>query len=209
MAAIDPDALERLTSALAPDLAGRIPCHPVARAIFDELSPGPIETGVIALARRPEIDPRVPLSAGGPAILLDAPTHHGNVGAVVRVAAAADASAVLTTGPLDPWHPSAIRGAAGLHFALPVVRFDEVASLERPLIAIDPAGEPLQPASLPERAIYAFGSERRGLSPALLARADQRLALPMRPGVSSLNLATAVAVVLYALRLRASSGACD
>lgn len=50
---------------------------------------------------------------------------------------------------------------------------------------------------LPPGAMLAFGSERRGLCPALLARADRSLAIPMRPGVSSLNLATAVAVVLY------------
>jgi TrmH family RNA methyltransferase len=47
----------------------------------------------------------------------------------------------------------------------------------------------------------AFGSERRGLGPALRARAQVTLALPMRPGASSLNLATAVAAVLYAWRL--------
>ncbi len=45
--------------------------------------------------------------------------------------------------------------------------------------------------------VLAFGTERGGLSPALLARADRRVRIPMRPGVSSLNLATAVAVVLY------------
>ena len=44
----------------------------------------------------------------------------GNMGACVRVAAAADAAGVLTTGDNDPWHPDALRGAAGLHYALPV-----------------------------------------------------------------------------------------
>ena len=48
-----------------------------------------------------------------------------------------------------------------------------------------------------DRAILAFGSERRGLGPALLARAERRIAIPMRAGVSSLNLACAVAIVLY------------
>ena len=47
----------------------------------------------------------------------------------------------------------------------------------------------------------AFGLERRGLSSTVLAAADRQIALPMRPGVSSLNLASAVAVVLYAWRL--------
>jgi TrmH family RNA methyltransferase len=131
----------------------------------------------------------------------------------VRVAAAADAAGVLTTGPNDPWHPDALRGAAGLHFALPVVALapysriaaergqgslDELAVGNRPLVAIDPDGEDLRPAELPPRAILAFGTERYGLSEELLARADLRLGIPMREGVSSLNLATAVAAVLFA-----------
>jgi RNA methyltransferase, TrmH family len=69
---------------------------------------------------------------------------------------------------------------------------------DRPLIALDPDGDPLGPVD--PRAVLAFGTERDGLSDELLARADRRLALPMRPGVSSLNLATAVAAVLYSVR---------
>ncbi|HWC09116.1 MAG TPA: TrmH family RNA methyltransferase, partial [Solirubrobacterales bacterium] len=68
-------------------------------------------------------------------------------------------------------------------------------------VAIDPGGEDLREASLPGRAILAFGTERHGLSDELLARADARVAIPMRPGVSSLNLATSVSAVLFAWRL--------
>ena len=49
----------------------------------------------------------------------------------------------------------------------------------------------------PERAILAFGGERAGLSSELMAAAERRVSIPMAAGVSSLNLATAVAVVLY------------
>ena len=68
-------------------------------------------------------------------------------------------------------------------------------------VALDPAGTPLRPGTVPPRAVLAFGTERDGLSAQLLARADARLALPMRPGVSSLNLATAVSAVLFVLAL--------
>jgi TrmH family RNA methyltransferase len=107
---------------------------------------------------------------------------------------------VLTTGRQDPWHPDALRGSAGLHFALPVARTRTVDPGDRPLVALDPDGDALHPALVPPRALLAFGTERDGLSPALLERADQRLALPMRPGVSSLNLATAVSAVLFLVR---------
>ena len=56
-------------------------------------------------------------------------------------------------------------------------------------------------AELPARAVLVFGTERQGLSDELLAAADARLAIPMRAGVSSLNLATSVAAVLFAWRL--------
>ena len=71
----------------------------------------------------------------------------------------------------------------------------------RPLWAIDPEGEPVPAGAIPDRALLAFGSERRGLSEALLAAAERRIAIPMRAGVSSLNLAAAVAVILYLWRL--------
>ena len=135
-----------------------------------------------------------------PIVLLENPSHPGNLGAVVRVAAAAGAAAVLTTGARDPWQPAALRGSAGLHFALPVAGADPLPFTDRPLLAIDPDGEPLTAGLTMDRAILAFGSERRGLAPGMLARAERRIAIPMREGVSSLNLACAVAVVLYAWR---------
>jgi len=197
--------LEGLARDLAPDLVGRFAAlaSTVAPEVFAQLAPVPPETGVIALALRPCIDPAAVLAGPGPAplVLLESPTHAGNLGAVVRVAAAAGAAGVLTTGRLDPWQPAALRGSAGLHFALPVARIEALPASDRPLIALDPEGEPFAPGLVPERAILAFGSERRGLGRDLLDRADARLALPMRAGVSSLNLATAVAVALYVQRL--------
>ena len=132
-------------------------------------------------------------------ILLEDPRHLGNLGACVRVAAAAGAAGVITTGVQDPWHPDALRGSAGLHFALPVARSRVIRTGDRPLLALDPEGEIAAARTVPDRAVLAFGTERDGLSDELLARADMRLALPMSPGVSSLNLATAVSGVLFAL----------
>jgi TrmH family RNA methyltransferase len=198
----DPDAVGRLAAELAPDLAGLMPplLQVVSTAHFAASVPGPPPTGVIALARRPDVDPGAILDAASPepAVLLDRPKHLGNIGAVVRVAAAAGAAGVLTTGDRDPWHPTAVRGSAGLHFAVPVARIETLDPGSRPLVAVAPTGTPLPEARIPDAALLAFGSERHGLGRELAARAECRIAIPMRPGVSSLNLATAVAVVLYA-----------
>jgi TrmH family RNA methyltransferase len=77
---------------------------------------------------------------------------------------------------------------------------------DRPLLAIDPEGEELAPGLVPPRAILAFGTERHGLSGEALERAEARVAIPMREGVSSLNLATSVAIVLFFMRLTADAG---
>jgi TrmH family RNA methyltransferase len=204
--ASEPERLERLVAELAPDLRGSLveQTERVAPELLAELVPQAPRTGVVAIAQRRRIPSEAVLvdTRAAPLVLLEEPRTMGNLGACVRVAAAADAAGVLTTGPNDPWHPDALRGAAGLHFALPVAAVAALPEGDRPLVAIDPGGEELRPAELPPRAILAFGSERYGLSDAVLERADARLAIPMRPGVSSLNLATAVAAVLFAQRLR-------
>jgi TrmH family RNA methyltransferase len=217
VAASDPDALERLAAELAPDLAGRFRAlagEPIPADLLGTLVPHVPYTRVLAIARRPPFSREALLAAPGdaPIVLLEDPRDLGNVGAVVRVAAGAGAAGVVTTGMHDPWDPAVLRGSAGLHYALPVARDDGFATAlaetrshpsarRRPLLALDPDGDLLDPALLPSGAVLAFGTERHGLSAELLACADARLCLPMRPGVSSLNLATAVAAVLFAWRL--------
>ncbi len=202
----DPAAVGRLAEELAPDVADEIRrlARPLDRDAFGRLAPSPHPTGIIALAERAtwgarsDVGAEAALGPPGPApvVFLDRPTHHGNIGAVVRVAAAAGAAGVLVSGTHDPWHPAALRGGAGLQYALPVTRVDTLPASDRPIVALDPAGEPLS-APLPPRAVLVFGSERTGISPALLERAGRAVSIPMRAGVSSLNLATSVAVVLY------------
>lgn len=204
-AIVSPDALGRLVESLAPDLSERLPSSDtriVTPKEFARLAPRPPTTGVIAIARRRPAIPAGVLGATEPApiVMLVRPRHAGNLGAAVRVAAAAEAAGVLAVGGRDPWEPDAIRGAAGLQFALPVARLEELPPTDRPLVAVDPGGDPPPVNGLPLRALLAFGTERHGLDEALLSRADLRIAIPMREGVSSLNLATSVAVALYAWR---------
>lgn len=199
----DLDELRRLAEAHAPDQADRLDELVVAvpRELMRSVAPR-VHTEVIAVARRPQVDVGAALARrDAPVVLLEDPRHLGNVGAVIRVAAAADAAAVLTTGSVDPWDPVVVRGSAGLHFAVPVARSDGLALGGRPLIAFDPEGDSIEDVAPAAGAVLAFGTERDGLSDDLLARADRRLAIPMRAGVSSLNLATSVATALYAWRL--------
>jgi TrmH family RNA methyltransferase len=203
--AVDPGALEALAAELAPDLAGGLAgrVETIDAETLAAIVPLVPRTGVVAIARRPAVDVAATLAdpAPAPLVLLEDPRNMGNIGACVRVAAAGGAAAMLTTGEHDPWFPDAVRGAAGLHFALPVASIEALPETDRPLLALDPEGEQLRPERLPPRAVLAFGTERHGLSGDILERADARIAIPMREGVSSLNLATSVAVALFTWRL--------
>ena len=201
----DAGALRRLYDEVAPDVSARV----AALAVEVDAGTWQAATGrglpspALAIAVRPSVDLAAMLTdpAPAPVVLVERTTHLGNLGAVVRVAAAAGAAGVCAVGHADPWHPTAVRGGAGCQFALPVARLDAVPATDRPLVALDPGGTPLGTGIVPPRALLAFGTERHGLSDDVRRAADLRIGIPMRPGVSSLNLATAVAVVLYAARL--------
>ena len=193
----DRGELTRLAKQLAPDLSlenvtdvgedawGRLATHDPASPLLASAERRDWTLGEI----RPD----------GDVVVLDRPRHGGNVGAAIRAAAAADAAGVVTLGGIDPWTPAAVRGAAGLQFALPVIRLDEdtgLPDLGRPSVGLDPAGPPVGQRGH-AATTWVFGTERGGLSDHLRAACDGLCSLPMRPGVSSLNLAVSVGVVLY------------
>ncbi|MEU5050686.1 TrmH family RNA methyltransferase [Streptomyces sp. NPDC021096] len=166
-----------------------------------ELVPRVHPTGVAALAarrdRRANLDALARLPRTAPVVVLDNPRNLGNVGAVIRLAAGFGATGVVTTGDIDPWHPNAVRSGAGLHYATAVERLPLEELPPGPLYVLDPEGDDIRSVPVPDDALIAFGSERHGISPELRARATRLVALPMRPQVSSYNLATSVAMTLF------------
>lgn len=139
------------------------------------------------------------------AVGLDDP---GNVGALVRTAHASGAAALLAVGCTDPFHPRAVRTSMGSIFRLPVLEFPE---LGEALAALREAGvhswgsvceggqslRDLGPRDGP-RAMF-LGSEAFGLAPAEHQHFDGLVSIPMPPGVDSLSVNAAAAVLLYGL----------
>lgn len=201
--AVDRDAALALADELAPDVRDSLDAllTQVPESTYTSLVPRPHPTGVAALAVRPpraaNLEKLAHTPRTAPVVVLDNPRNLGNAGAVIRLAAGFGATGVVTTGTLDPWHPTVVRGGAGLHFATAVERLDVADLPPGPLFALDPEGDDIRGSKLPDDAVLAFGSERTGLSAELRARADHLVALQMRPQVSSYNLATSVAMTLY------------
>ncbi|MCC3768981.1 RNA methyltransferase [Streptomyces sp. UNOC14_S4] len=192
-----------LAAALADDLTevlGERLVEVPARSLRD-LLPRVHPTGVAALAARPSrrknLDSLSRAPRRAPVVVLDNPRNLGNVGAVVRLAAGFGATGVVTTGDMDPWHPNAVRAGAGLHYATAVEHLPLPELPPGPLYALDPEGDDIRTVDFPDDALVAFGSERHGISPELRERATRLVALPMRPQVSSYNLATSVAMALF------------
>ncbi len=198
MVSPQPERVHALAQALAPDILPLLSLVAVSEECFAALAPRPPASPVCALAVRPQVALEPLARAEGKVVVLDRPAHAGNVGAVVRTAAAAGAAGVVVLGGVDPWSSAAVRGGAGLQWAVPTFYTDTYPFGEdRPLIAFHEKGAPLFSQALPPRAALLFGSERRGIAPSLRARARATLAIPMRASVSSLNLAVSVGIALY------------
>jgi len=195
--------LEKLLEELAPDVKDTVynQITEVDESTFNKLSPRPHRTKVLAIAEREHYD-LIKLDKQKPLVLLEDPRDLENIGAVIRVSAAADIAGVLMTGNIDVWHPAIIRGAAALHFATPVLNFNlsDLSKLNRQIVSLDPDGEIIDPKLVNQNAVLVFGTERGGISKKLLEHSDLTVRLPMKPGVSSLNLATSVAATLYKLK---------
>lgn len=192
-----------LAAELAPDVRDTLDAllTEVPEETYRSFVPRPHPTAVAALAVRParaaNLEKLGHTPRSTPVVVLDNPRNLGNAGAVIRLAAGFGATGVVTTGTLDPWHPTVVRGGAGLHFATAVERLTAGELPPGPVFGLDPEGDDIRGLKLPDDAVLAFGSERSGLSAELRARTDHLVALPMRPQVSSYNLATSVAMTLY------------
>jgi TrmH family RNA methyltransferase len=172
--------------------------------IFDALSETKSPQNVIGLFQRPSatID-QLFVRDSSIVIALDGVQDPGNVGTIVRLAAAFDANGiVLLPGCADAFSPKAIRSSAGAILTVPVVSCstEELLGHGWPIVAADTRGETADPPA--KRAVLAFGSEGSGLSPTL-ASAARTIAIAMSPRIESLNVASSAAILLarsYALR---------
>lgn len=163
-------------------------------SVFDAIADAETTQGVAAEIPMPE------LRRDGPLVCLEGVQDPGNVGAIIRSAAAFGiGTVVLDRQCADPWSPKVLRAGQGGHFAVGVQQTDDLlaAMADRRLICtVVHGGEPLRQVDVSGRIAWAFGAEGAGLSPALLAKAAERVTIPMAGG-ESLNVAAAAAICLY------------
>jgi TrmH family RNA methyltransferase len=164
--------------------------------------------GILAIAEVP-VRPIATLKPNELArtLVLDAIQDPGNVGTLIRTAAAMGIRTVVALpGTADPWNAKVVRSAAGGHFHL-IVTHAEVGDLlgalrhaAVPLWGADATGRPVNAVVVPASLALAVGNEGAGLTADVRGAVSEFVALPMTPGVESLNVAVAAGILLYALR---------
>lgn len=186
----------------------RVPLTEVSDAEFDSAAGTEAPQGVLAVAETPVWTLETVAAAGTLRLLvLDGVQDPGNVGTILRTAAAFSVTATITLpGTVDLWNAKVVRSAMGSHFIHPTLH-STVAELAAflsaravPLWGADAAGTPLSDIAVPPQWAVAVGNEGAGLSPAMTALVAETVALPTSPAVESLNVAVATGILLYAFR---------
>jgi TrmH family RNA methyltransferase len=173
----------------------------LADSLLSEISALATPPGILAVIRIPPAPGKI--DDTGSIVLLDAVQDAGNVGSILRTAAAAGIGDVfLGAGCAGVWTPRVLRSGQGAHFDL---RLHEQADLHRvmaefagtTLAATAHDGEDLYQLDLVERIAWLFGNEGAGVSAALAANARGSVLIPMTSGCESLNVAAAAAICLF------------
>ncbi len=162
--------------------------------------------GVLAVLAEPQ--PAAWSPESGVSLWLDGLQEPGNVGAILRSAAALDAQAVLlSSGSADPYHPAAVRGSAGAVLRLPVHRdvgieaaVDTIRAVGGQVWASGGGGVPVTGWRPHRPLLLLLGSEGRGLDEQVAAKADGRVTVPLGRNIESLNVAVATGILLQAFR---------
>jgi TrmH family RNA methyltransferase len=182
-------------------------CQPVSESAFESFAEKENPQGIAALVRQKQRG----LSNAAPfafAVAIVAPQDPGNVGTILRAIDAVNAdSLILLDGGVDPYHPSAVRASMGTLFWKPFfsATFPEFVAWAKKggfrLIGTSAhATADYRQMRLDARpTVLLLGSEQKGLLPEQLATCDDLISLPMRGRATSLNLAVAAGVFLYAL----------
>lgn len=171
----------------------------VADALFGELSALPSPSSIGALI---ELPAPAPLRSDAYTLILDRVQDAGNVGSILRSAAALGVQQVLALkGSAALWSPKVLRAGMGAHFGLQLheaLSLADLAGLRMPWVAASShAATLLHQSQLPSPCAWVFGHEGQGVAPDVAARCALTVHIAQPGGEESLNVAAAAAICLY------------
>ncbi len=179
--------------------------------LFESLSNIHAAVGLLVVFRPPEQTEPPELISDG--LLLEDVQDPGNLGTILRTAAAAGVSKVyLSSGTSSAWSPKALRAGMGAQFSLDIYENSNLLELADkssiPVLATDLSGKKsLYETDLSAQSAWVFGNEGQGVSPELLTACSQAVKIPqVETTVESLNVSAAVAVCLFEQQRQRSAG---
>lgn len=191
--------------------SGALPVSCLPDGLFAQVSPVESPTGILAVMPLPAPLP-VERPQAGSLVVLDQVQDSGNLGTILRTAAAAGiARVLLTPGCAQAWSPRVLRAGMGAHFLLKIwEQADPAAALAGfggAVIAtgVGPRVAPLYQTELGGPVAWLFGSEGQGLSPAVATLATRTVTIPLAAGIESLNVSAAAAICLFEQRRQAAA----
>lgn len=179
----------------------------VPSGLFRELSDTVHSQGLLAVCPLP-VTAEQDIPSTGSLLLLDGLSDPGNMGTLIRSAAAFGCAAVIAgTGSCCPFIPKATRAAAGMNVRLPILFDVDLPTLmgrmreTRLFYGAEVFGGAVEPlVAVRERAGLVIGSEAHGISEPVKTLLSGTVGIPMAPGVESLNAAVSGSILLYLMK---------
>ncbi len=183
-----------------------VPQYSITAAVAKEISETEHSQGVFAHCAQPEFG-EDEQRTWSKLLLIDAVQDPGNVGTMIRTAAASGIDAVvLGKGSADAYNPKTVRSAQGSNFQIPVVKgelSEWIPVLKEQGVRVFGTSllhaTPVHEAETQEKFALMVGNEGSGVDPVLLQQTDENLVVPIYGDAESLNVAVAAGILLYSL----------
>ncbi len=169
--------------------------------LFRELSSVTTPTGILAVVPTPRV--AMPGRLAGASVWLEDIQDPGNLGSILRTAAAAAIPTVcLSARSVHAWSPRVLRAGMGAHFSVQIIESADLQQLAqgyagRIIATAAGRGTPVFDARLDGEVALLFGNEGAGLSAAAIALAHETVQIPLPGEAESLNVGAAAAVCLF------------
>ncbi len=186
--------------------------YEIGRSSFEKLSDAENGSGILAVVSKPSycnetIDEMLAkLEAEDNILVLDRIQDPGNIGTMIRTAVAAGYRMILCSkGTVDIWSTKVLRATAGMIYNIPVYYIDEIDELisflrkasKKICVTVLEDALPYYEADIRKGIALVIGNEGNGVSNEMIAAADERITIPMRGEIESLNAAISAAILMY------------
>ncbi|HEX6233285.1 MAG TPA: RNA methyltransferase [Jiangellaceae bacterium] len=193
------------------DVAGGVPCYVADEALIEQVTGFHVHRGALAAMHRRSLSPVEEVLAHATRIIVcEDLVDHANVGTIFRCAAGLGMDAVLLSPRCaDPLYRRSVKVSMGAVFAVPYARITDwydglvqVRAAGFQVLAMTPAADaiPIDEVAHTDRMALVFGAEGAGLSERWMSTADERVVIPLAPGIDSLNVTAAAAIAAYVMR---------